>query len=177
MDTNNILQKLKFFEITFNEEDENKTTRLSRIEKYISKEFTKQLNKYWRFFKDANHPLNTMKVAYVQMLDNYGFLKIRKIHKSLDYTLIKADQTEGKKIICFRLLSLNPHDCEPDLCVCWKKCEGTYILKDKFDNYVCEGITSDRIGDLIFYNKNHEEKKYEIKTNFFEFKENYDDWK
>ena len=33
------------------------------------------------------------------MLDNYGFLKIRKIHKSLDYTLIKADQTEGKKKI------------------------------------------------------------------------------
>ena len=79
MDVNDILQKLKFFEIS--EEDEDKTTRLNRIEKYISKEFTKQQNKYWRFFKDANHPLNTMKVAYVQMLDNYGFLKIRKIHR------------------------------------------------------------------------------------------------
>ena len=76
-----------------------------------------------------------------------------------------------------RLLSLNPRDCEPDLCVCWKKREGIYILKDKFDNYVCEGITSDRIGDLMFYNKNHEEKNYEIKTNFFGFKGNYDDWK
>ena len=112
MDANNILQKLKFSTISLNEEDE--TIRLNRIEKYISKEFTKQLNKYWRFFMDANHPLNTVKVAHVQMLDNYGFLKIRKIHKSLDYTLIKADQTEGRKIICFRLLSLNPHDCAPN---------------------------------------------------------------
>ena len=76
MDANNILQKVKFFKISLNEEDE--TTRLNRIKKYIPKEFDKQLNKYWRFFTDASHPLNTMKVAYVQMLDNHGFLKIRK---------------------------------------------------------------------------------------------------
>ena len=175
MDANNILQKLKFSTISLNEED--KTTRLNRIEKYISKEFTKQLNKYWRFFMDANHPLNTMKVSYVQILNNHGFLKIRKIHNSLDYTLIKADQTEGIKIVCFRLLSLNPHDCAPNLCVCWKKHKDTYVRKDKCNNFDCEGIISDEVGDLFFYNKNHEEKNYEIKTNFFEFKENYDDWK
>ena len=142
MDANNILQKVKFFKISLNEEHEDKTTRLNRIEKYIPKEFDKQLNKYWRFFTDASHPLNTMKLAYVQMLDNHEFLKIRKIYHSLDYTLINADQTEGIYIyiyfffFCFRLLSLNPPDFAPDLCVCRKKYEGTYILKDEFDNFV-----------------------------------------
>ena len=101
MDTNNILQKLKVFTISLNEEDEGETTRLNRIEEYIPKEFDKQLNKYWEFFKDTNHPLNTMRAAYVQILDNYGFLKIRKIYRRLDYTLFKADQTEGKRIVCF----------------------------------------------------------------------------
>ena len=48
MDANNILQKVKFFKISLNEEDE--TTRLNRIKIYIPKEFDKQLNKYWRFF-------------------------------------------------------------------------------------------------------------------------------
>ena len=47
--------------------------KLNRIEKYIKKEVDKQLNKYWGFFMDANHPLNTMKVSYVQILDNHGF--------------------------------------------------------------------------------------------------------
>ena len=138
MGTNNILQKLKVFTISLNEEDKDKTTRLNRIEEYIPKEFDKQLNKCWEFFKDTNHPLNTMRAAYVQILDNYGFLKIRKIYKSLDYTLFKANQTEGKRTLCFRILSLNPHDCAPDLCVCWKKYKGTYILKDEFDDFVCE---------------------------------------
>ena len=118
-----------------------------------------------------------MRAAYVQILDNYGFLKIRKIYHSLDYTLFKADQTEGKIIVCFRILSLNSHDCAPDLCVCWKKYKGNIFLKKKSDDFVCEAVTSDKLGDVIFYNKNHEKENYEIKTNFFEFKANYDEWK
>ena len=46
MDANNILQKLKFFKISLNEEDIDKTTSLNRKKKYIPKEFDKQLNKY-----------------------------------------------------------------------------------------------------------------------------------
>ena len=60
--------------------DKDQIERLNQIEKYISEEFDKQLNKHWRFFMDPKDPLCTLKVTHVQLLDNYGFLKIKKIY-------------------------------------------------------------------------------------------------
>ena len=164
MDANNILQNVKFYNLFFNEED--KTTRLNRIEKYIPEEFDKQLNKYFMFlWMQPSFKYHESLICSIP--DDQVFLKITKIHNGLDCTLINADQTEGKRIVCFRLLSLNPHDCESNLCVSWKKYKNTCVLKEKCDNFVCEGIASDELGDLIFYNKNHEKENYEIKSKFF----------
>ena len=47
---------------------------------------------------DPKDPLCTFKVTHVQLLDNYGFLKIKKIYDGLDCNLINADNDGQKKL-------------------------------------------------------------------------------